>query len=118
MRAARMFVRTWRILTKLRTDPARATSLPTAAAVDIGLSQDPDTGVDRWAVVEANMPWLAHSYAADPEAVLDVVLRAAGPLHLVAPGDRGFLRGLPAPAGSCGARDRAAAVRATRAARP
>ncbi|MEU9133915.1 hypothetical protein AB0D08_38525 [Kitasatospora sp. NPDC048540] len=27
MRAARMFVKTWRILTRLRTDPARATNL-------------------------------------------------------------------------------------------
>ena len=27
MRAARMFVKTWWILTKLRTDPARATNL-------------------------------------------------------------------------------------------
>lgn len=27
MLAARMFVKTWRILTKLRTDPARATNL-------------------------------------------------------------------------------------------
>jgi predicted ATP-grasp superfamily ATP-dependent carboligase len=33
MRAARMFVKTWRILTKLRTDPARATNLLRALLV-------------------------------------------------------------------------------------
>jgi hypothetical protein len=33
MRAARMFVKTWRILTKLRTDPARATNLRRALRV-------------------------------------------------------------------------------------
>ncbi len=33
MRAARMFVKTWRILTELRTDPARATNLLRALLV-------------------------------------------------------------------------------------
>jgi hypothetical protein len=33
MRAARIFVKTWRILTKLRTDPARATNLLRALLV-------------------------------------------------------------------------------------
>ncbi|MFB7241013.1 hypothetical protein ACFCYX_00915 [Streptomyces populi] len=41
-------------------------SLPSAVVVDVGLGQDPDTGGERWAVVEANMPWSAHGYAADP----------------------------------------------------
>lgn len=67
-------------------------SLPSAVAVDVGLSQDPDTGGEQWAVVEANMPWFAHSYAADPDQVLDVVLRAAGPRELVAPRDDRYLR--------------------------
>jgi len=38
------------------------------------------------------MAWFAHSYAADPDRVLDVVLRSAGPLVNVAEGDFGFLR--------------------------
>ncbi|MFD9032076.1 ATP-grasp domain-containing protein [Streptomyces sp. NPDC059567] len=67
-------------------------SLPSAVAVDIGLVTDMDAGGERWAVVEANMPWFAHSYAAEPDRVLDVVLRAAGPLHHVAERDRRFLR--------------------------
>ncbi|TJZ52102.1 DUF4343 domain-containing protein [Streptomyces piniterrae] len=61
--------------------------LPRAAAVDVGRLDD-----GRWAVVEANMPWFAHSYAADPDAVLDVVLRAAGPYDGVPEADRRFLR--------------------------
>ncbi|WP_329571276.1 ATP-grasp domain-containing protein [Kitasatospora sp. NBC_01266] len=67
-------------------------SLPSAVAVDIGLLQDPDTGGEQWAVVEANMPWFAHSYAADPNAVLDVVLRATGPQGQVAARDQRFIR--------------------------
>ncbi|MFI0959957.1 ATP-grasp domain-containing protein [Streptomyces sp. NPDC021080] len=77
---------------------SRRGSLPGAVAVDVGLSQDPDTGGERWAVVEANMPWFAHGYAADPDRVLEVVLRAAGPRDLVAPDDRVFLRTVSAPA--------------------
>ncbi|MFI9049310.1 ATP-grasp domain-containing protein [Streptomyces sp. NPDC053427] len=61
--------------------------LPSAAAVDVGLLDD-----GRWAVVEANMPWFAHSYAADPDGVLGVVLRAAGPYARVLDADRRFLR--------------------------
>src|SRR6185437_7368913 len=38
--------------------------LPSAVVVDIGLICDPDTGIERWAVVEANMAWFAHCYAA------------------------------------------------------
>ncbi|MCD0484575.1 ATP-grasp domain-containing protein [Streptacidiphilus sp. ASG 303] len=77
---------------------ACAHTLPSAVVVDVGLIQDPDSGAEQWAVVEANMAWFAHSYAADPDAVLDVVLRAAGPLRDVAPADRRFLSPLPATA--------------------
>jgi hypothetical protein len=38
------------------------------------------------------MPWFAHSYAADPDHVLDVVVRATGPRDEFPPGDRPFLR--------------------------
>ncbi|HEU5425775.1 MAG TPA: ATP-grasp domain-containing protein [Actinocrinis sp.] len=67
-------------------------TLPSAVTVDVGLIQDPDTGRETWAVVEANMPWFAHCYAADPDRVLDVVLRSAGPRALVAQRDVGFVR--------------------------
>jgi hypothetical protein len=73
-------------------------SLPSAVVVDVGLIQDPDTGREQWAVVEANMPWFAHGYAADPDAVLDVVLRSAGPCDRVAETDRTFLRPARTPA--------------------
>lgn len=73
-----------------------AGTLPSAVAVDIGLVQNPDTGAEHWAVVEANMPWFANSYCADPEGVLDVVLRAAGPRGLVSPRDRRFVTAVPA----------------------
>lgn len=71
--------------------------LPSAVAVDVGRIQDPDTGQERWAVVEADMPWFAHSYAAAPGAVLDVVLRAAGPRAAVAPSDQRFVREAVSP---------------------
>ncbi|WP_329315833.1 ATP-grasp domain-containing protein [Streptomyces sp. NBC_01262] len=54
-------------------------SLPSGVTVGVGLVQDPDTGHERWAVVEGNMPWFSHSYTVRVDAVLDVVLRAAGP---------------------------------------
>ena len=69
--------------------------LPSAVAVDVGLVQDPDTGRETWAAVEANMVWFAHGYAADPDRVLDVVLRATGPRDGFAARDRAFLRPLP-----------------------
>ncbi|MFC1444045.1 ATP-grasp domain-containing protein [Streptacidiphilus sp. N1-10] len=72
-------------------------SLPSAVAIDVGLIQDPDSGRERWAVVEANMPWFAHSYAGIPDAVLDVVLRASGPQSVVAASDRRFVRGSASP---------------------
>ncbi|WP_351228041.1 hypothetical protein [Streptomyces sp. NPDC002133] len=55
----------------------------------------PRTG-ERWAVVEANMRWFAQSCAAEPAAILDVVVRAAGARRRVAPTDVRYLRG-PAP---------------------
>ncbi|WP_234330415.1 ATP-grasp domain-containing protein [Streptomyces acidiscabies] len=66
-------------------------SLPSAVTVDVGLIQDPDTGHERWAAVEANTPWFSHSYAVLADAVLDVVLRAAGPRGQVSPADAPFL---------------------------
>lgn len=65
--------------------------LPSAVVVDIGLISDPDTGTERWAVVEANMAWFAHSYAADPARVLDVVIASAGPRDAVRDTDRRFV---------------------------
>ncbi|WP_431948011.1 ATP-grasp domain-containing protein [Actinacidiphila sp. bgisy167] len=60
--------------------------LPRAIVVDVGRT----TG--GWAVVEANAAWASGHYACDAAAVLDVVLRAAGPLAAFGPGDRRFLR--------------------------
>ncbi|MEU8515297.1 ATP-grasp domain-containing protein [Kitasatospora sp. NPDC048722] len=64
-------------------------ALPSAAVVDVG----PTDG--GWAVVEANAAWASGGYAADPDGVLDVVLRAAGPLAQLPAADRPFLRDLP-----------------------
>jgi hypothetical protein len=72
--------------------------LPSAVTVGVGLAQDPDTGHERWAVVEANMPWFSHSYPARIDAVLDVVLRAAGPRDQVSHSDVLFLRASTASA--------------------
>lgn len=62
-------------------------TLPSAVVVDVGL--DTDGG---WSVVEANAAWASGSYASDADRVLDVILRAAGPLSDLAPSDRAFLR--------------------------
>jgi hypothetical protein len=69
-----------------------ADSLPSAVVVDVGLVSDPDRGEEHLAVVEANMGWFSTSYAADPERVLDVVLRAAGPRSRLAARDRAYVR--------------------------
>ncbi|RKT02238.1 hypothetical protein BX286_0113 [Streptomyces sp. 3211.6] len=53
---------------------ATAAGLPSAGCLDIGRLAD-----GGWAVVEANKAWFAHCYAAEPDRVLDVLLRAAGP---------------------------------------
>ncbi|GAA2654034.1 MULTISPECIES: ATP-grasp domain-containing protein [Streptomyces] len=62
-------------------------SLPSAAVVDIGPLAD-----GGWAAVEANPAWSSGGYACDPERVLDVVLRAAGPRAETAPADLPFTR--------------------------
>ncbi|MFF4582052.1 ATP-grasp domain-containing protein [Streptomyces sp. NPDC001373] len=67
---------------------ATAGGLPSAVCLDVGRLAD-----GGWAVVEANMAWFAHCYAAEPDRVLDVVLRAAGPLDAVTDRDRQHLRG-------------------------
>ncbi|MFE6911496.1 ATP-grasp domain-containing protein [Streptomyces erythrochromogenes] len=67
---------------------AAAAGLPSAVGLDIGRLADGD-----WAVVEANMAWYAHCYAADPDRVLDTVLRAAGPIDAVTARDRPYLSG-------------------------
>ncbi|WP_211348955.1 ATP-grasp domain-containing protein [Nocardioides litoris] len=67
---------------------AAGASLPSAIVVDVGRDAD-----GAWSVVEANAAWASGSYAADPDAVLDVVLRAAGPRAAVADRDRPFVRG-------------------------
>ncbi|MGA5823011.1 ATP-grasp domain-containing protein [Kitasatospora sp. NPDC094028] len=68
---------------------ASGAPLPSAAVVDVGRT---DGG---WAVVESNAAWASGGYAADPEGVLDTVLRSAGPASRVAAADRPFLRELP-----------------------
>ncbi|MEV4412592.1 ATP-grasp domain-containing protein [Catellatospora sp. NPDC049609] len=67
-----------------------ADSLPSAVVVDVGLVSDADRGEEHWAVVEANMAWFSTSYAADPDRVLDLVLRAAGPRDRLAARDQVF----------------------------
>lgn len=67
--------------------------VPSGVVVDVGLISDPDTGVERWAVVEANMAWFANCYGADAGGVLDVVVASAGPRDAVRDGDVRFLDG-------------------------
>ncbi|MEU2660653.1 ATP-grasp domain-containing protein [Streptomyces sp. NPDC007325] len=67
-------------------------TLPSAVVVDVGQLLDPYRPGHRWAVVEANMAWFSHAYAADPARVLDVVLRAAGPREHLRPQDAAFVR--------------------------
>ncbi|MFF4349939.1 ATP-grasp domain-containing protein [Streptomyces sp. NPDC001530] len=63
--------------------------LPSAVVVDVGL---PAGDTARWAVVEANAAWASGHYACDPDAALDVVLRAARPVAEFTEADRAFLR--------------------------
>ncbi|MEU5921005.1 ATP-grasp domain-containing protein [Streptomyces sp. NPDC047141] len=67
-------------------------ALPSAVVVDVGRLLDPYRPGHRWAVVEANMAWFSHAYAADPARVLDVVLRSAGPRDRVRAEDLPFVR--------------------------
>ncbi|GAA2751565.1 ATP-grasp domain-containing protein [Kitasatospora cinereorecta] len=70
---------------------AGAGGLPSAVVVDVGLLAD---GAG-WAVVEANAAWASGGYACDPEGILDVVLRAAGPETTLTDADRPYCRPLP-----------------------
>lgn len=47
-------------------------------------------------MIEANAAWASGAYTADPDRVLDVVLRAAAPATAISDRDRPFLR-TPAP---------------------
>ncbi|MEU6232803.1 ATP-grasp domain-containing protein [Kitasatospora sp. NPDC047058] len=69
---------------------AAAGTLPSATVIDVGPVDD-----GRWAVVEANSAWASGGYACDPDAVLDVVLRAGGPAAVLGEGDRRYCRALP-----------------------
>ncbi|GLZ34753.1 hypothetical protein Lesp02_69400 [Lentzea sp. NBRC 105346] len=71
---------------KFGADVLAATTLPSAIVVDVGR-----IGGD-WAVIEANAAWASGCYVSDPDRVLDVVLRAAGPAAAVGDHDRRFLR--------------------------
>lgn len=64
-------------------------TLPTAIVVDVGIIDG------HWAVIEANFAWASGAYVADPDLVLDVVLRAAVPTASVGAHDRQFIRRLP-----------------------
>lgn len=64
-----------------------AHTLPSAAVVDIGT---PAGG--GWAVIEANAAWASGRYSADPDAALDVVLRAAAPTASLSARDTAFVR--------------------------
>ncbi|MEV7028316.1 ATP-grasp domain-containing protein, partial [Kitasatospora sp. NPDC093558] len=76
---------------------AAGLTLPSAVVLDVGQLLDAYRPGHRWAVVEANMAWFSHAYAADPARVLDVVLRAAGPREHVRPQDLPFVRPLGNP---------------------
>ncbi|NUU22298.1 MAG: ATP-grasp domain-containing protein [Streptomycetaceae bacterium] len=67
-----------------------ARDLPGAVVVDVGLLDGAG-----WAVVEANAAWASGGYACDDDAVLDVVLRAGGPLADLSEHDRRFIRSAP-----------------------
>ena len=80
-----------------------AGGLPSAVVVDVGLLGPPENPRGSVAVVEANMAWFAQPYRSDPDRVLDVVLRAAGPVGEVADADRRYER---RPPGTAESRDR------------
>lgn len=70
----------------LLSDPAL--DLPSAVVLDVGHMEERSVGV-----VEANAVYASGMYnEADRDAVLDLVLRAAGPLSLVSEEDRKYLR--------------------------
>ena len=51
-----------------------------------------DSGRLHPAAIEANAAWAAGHYAADPDPVLETVLRAAGPIAELPDRDRRFRR--------------------------
>ena len=53
-----------------------------------------DGAADQWTVVEANTASFSNCYAADPDRVLDVVLRSAGPRTQMAGRDRRFCQNI------------------------
>jgi hypothetical protein len=67
-----------------------AESLPSAVVIDVGLLDD--SGRLHPAAIEANAAWAAGHYAAEPDPVLETVLRAAGPIAELADSDRRFRR--------------------------
>jgi hypothetical protein len=69
-----------------------ADRLPSAVVLDLGLLGPPGNPREFVVVVEANMAWFAQPYRSDPDRVLDVVLRAAGPLEDVREADRQYIR--------------------------
>jgi hypothetical protein len=74
---------------------ASAASLPSAVVVDVGILHVGGCFL-RPAVVEANMAWASGHYAADPDRVLEVVLRAGFDRSLLTERDAPFARPLPA----------------------
>lgn len=70
-------------------------TLPSAVVLDVGLVGPPGEPRRDAVVVEANMAWFAQPYWADTDRVLDVVMRAAGPLDRVSDSDRPFVRRHP-----------------------
>lgn len=74
---------------------ATAANLPSAVVIDVGLLQS-DDGARRPAVIEANMAWASGHYAANPDRVLDVILRAAFDHGMLTERDTPFARPLPA----------------------
>lgn len=66
-------------------------TLPSAVVVDVGVVVDL-AGTEEWVVIEANGAWGSGCYAADPDQVLDVVLRASGPPEALDALDLRFVR--------------------------
>jgi hypothetical protein len=77
-------------------------TLPSAVVLDVGVVGPPDEPRRDVVVVEANMAWFAQPYWSDTDRVLDVVMRAAGPVDRVSDRDRPFVRRLPHVLGPAG----------------
>ncbi|HEU5352849.1 MAG TPA: ATP-grasp domain-containing protein [Actinocrinis sp.] len=72
-----------------------AATLPSAVVVDVGIVSIGGCFLGAVAV-EANMAWASGHYAADPDRVLDVVLRAAFDRGSLTQRDAPFVRPVPA----------------------